>query len=84
MYYVYVLKSKKDGKYYTGYTENLERRIQEHNRGKSRSVKGRGPFEVVWVERYDSKSEAMRRERVIKKYKGGRVFKKLITPAPIV
>jgi len=84
MYYVYVLKSKKDGKYYTGYTENLERRIQEHNRGKSRSVKGRGPFEVVWVERYDSKSEAMRRERVIKKYKGGRAFKKLITPAPIV
>jgi putative endonuclease len=51
-YYVYILRSQKDGRYYIGYTTNIERRLQEHNRGKNKSVRRRGPFEVVGLEAY--------------------------------
>jgi len=52
MYYVYVLKSKKDNKFYTGFTLNLDKRINEHNKGRksTRSTLNRGPFELVHVE----------------------------------
>jgi len=78
MYYVYILRSLKDNKYYTGYTNNLERRLQDHNRGKSESVKYRGPFALVHREEYSTKLEAIRREKQIKSYKGGEAFKRLL------
>ena len=78
IFYVYILKSSKDGRHYIGYTNDLERRINDHNRGKSRSVKKRGPFEVIYKETFNSKAEAVARERQIKNYKGGNAFKKLI------
>ncbi|MDP2941037.1 MAG: GIY-YIG nuclease family protein [Candidatus Omnitrophota bacterium] len=78
MYYVYTIRSVKDKKYYTGYTNNLERRLQDHARGKSESVKHRGPFELVYREEYATKLEAIRREKQIKSYKGGEAFKKLL------
>ncbi|TRZ93559.1 GIY-YIG nuclease family protein [bacterium] len=78
MYYVYIVRSMKDDKHYIGYTNNIERRLQEHNRGKSKSVKHRGPFELVYHEGYVAKIEAVRREKQIKSYKGGEVFRKLL------
>ncbi|MFA5806441.1 MAG: GIY-YIG nuclease family protein, partial [Melioribacteraceae bacterium] len=48
--YVYVLKSIKDDKFYTGYTNNLQRRIEEHNSGKVASTKNRVPFVIVYWE----------------------------------
>jgi putative endonuclease len=50
MYYVYVLKSKKDGKFYTGCTGNLRKRLNEHNDGTARSTRYRTPFELVYYE----------------------------------
>ena len=47
MYYTYVLKSKKDNKWYTGYTGDLRKRLTEHNDGKSIHTKNRGPFVVI-------------------------------------
>lgn len=78
MYYVYVMRSLKDKRNYIGHTNDLERRLQDHNRGKSKSVRGRGPFELIYSEEVSTKTEAARRENQIKSYKGGEAFKKLI------
>jgi putative endonuclease len=66
MFYVYVLKSLKDNKSYTGSTNNLERRIKEHNDGKVFSTKSRTPFEVIYYEAYKSESDARKREHNLK------------------
>jgi len=77
-HYVYILKSLKDGKYYIGYTTNIEARLAFHNAGKQRSTKSRIPFELIHFETFDLKREALKREKQIKSYKGGEAFKKLI------
>ena len=77
-YYVYIIRSLKDNKHYIGYTNNLERRLQDHNRGKSESVKYRGTFVLVHREEYLTKLEAVRREKQIKSYKGGEAFRRLL------
>jgi putative endonuclease len=78
MYYVYVLKSKKTGKYYVGYTSNLEKRLKEHNSGKTKSLIKDIPLETVRVEEYKFYIDARKREKQIKKYKSGEAFRKLI------
>ena len=66
MFYVYLIKSKKDGKLYNGSTNDLKRRILEHNQGSNRSTKYRGPFELVYYEAYKSEEDARARERNLK------------------
>jgi len=66
MFYVYVLKSLKDQKLYTGSTNNLERRLKEHNEGKVFSTKSRIPFEIIYYEAYKAESDARKRERNLK------------------
>lgn len=78
MWYVYILQSEKTNRYYTGYTENLERRVQEHNSGKTRSLKAYLPVRVVYNESVLNKHEARLRELQIKRYKGGQAFKRLL------
>jgi putative endonuclease len=46
MWYVYILRSKADGKYYVGSTDDLRRRLQEHESGQSQSTKSRRPLEL--------------------------------------
>jgi len=48
MYYVYVIQSRKDKQFYTGFTRDLQNRIQEHNTGRVPSTKERGPFELIY------------------------------------
>ena len=56
-----------DDTYYTGYTNNLEKRIKAHNEGKgAKYTKGRGPVELIYFEEYEDKQTAMRREWEIK------------------
>ena len=78
MYYVYIIKSLKDGRHYTGFTNNLELRLQQHHQNKTRSLKYKGPFELILKEIYPTSQEARKRELQIKKFKGGRAFKELI------
>lgn len=78
MYWAYIIRSLKDNKHYIGYTNNLERRLQDHNRGKTQAVKYRGPFILVYREEYATKIEAVRREKQIKNYKGGEAFRRLL------
>jgi len=66
MYYVYLIRSLKDGRFYAGYTEDLKARLGQHNRGLVRSTKGRRPLELVYWEAFKTRGEAMRRERQIK------------------
>ena len=78
MWYVYILRSKKTGKHYSGSSNNPTRRLGEHNSGKTRSLWKHVPLEIIRIEEYSSKIEAIRRERQIKSYKSGKAFKKLI------
>ncbi len=78
MWHVYILKSEKIDRFYTGYTENLERRLKEHNHGKTCSLKAYLPLRIIYSEEFPTKQEAFRRELQIKKYKGGEAFKRLV------
>jgi len=75
MYYVYVLKSKKDNNLYIGCTENIEKRLDYHNSGKVKSTKHRIPFEILFYETYDDKYQAFNMERYYKTAKGKRELK---------
>jgi len=76
-YFVYILQSKKDNKFYIGSSSNIQKRIQFHNAGLQRSTKHRIPFELVYSEEFEEKKSALAREKQIKAYKGGNAFKKL-------
>lgn len=65
--FVYLLRSLKDGNFYLGWTTNLERRLNEHNSGMTRSTKSRRPFELLYHETYSTKTEAKNRERTLKR-----------------
>ena len=62
MNYVYILKSKVDNELYVGSTNDLKRRLEEHNRGENFSTSWRGPFELVYYEAYKSLEDARERE----------------------
>lgn len=79
MYFVYIIRSLKNNKCYIGYTNNLERRIKEHNHNNTRSLINKGPFVLIYSEKYNNVTEAKKREKQIKSYKGGNAFKKLIS-----
>lgn len=83
MYYVYILKSLKDSRYYVGCTNNIDKRLKQHNSnsGINRYTKGKGPWKVVYNETHDSLSEARHRERQIKSWKKRRAIEKLISAA---
>ncbi|MDO8600749.1 MAG: GIY-YIG nuclease family protein [bacterium] len=66
MFYVYVLKSKKDMQLYVGSTNDLRKRFKEHNDGKIFSTKTRRPFELVYYEAYKSEKDARVRESNLK------------------
>jgi len=76
-YSVYVLWSEKLKKRYTGCTENVEKRILEHNTGKQRSTRGGIPWNLLYVENYDTLSKARKREYYLKSRSGRRFLDKL-------
>ncbi len=67
MFYLYVLKSKKDNNIYFGSTNDLRRRLVEHNNGEVKSTKPRRPFELRYYEAYFNENEARKREASLKK-----------------
>lgn len=66
MFYVYILKSKKDSNLYIGSTNNLKRRLKEHNFGEVFSTRLRKPFELIYYEVYIAEEDARRREKNLK------------------
>ena len=61
MYYVYLLKSEKDKDFYMGFTNNLERRIKEHNNGFVVSARSRKPFDLIYCEGYRPEKDARKK-----------------------
>jgi len=78
MYYVYILLSKKDNKFYIGFTSDLKRRIKEHNNGRSSSTKSRRPLHLIYYEAHLSKKDALRREQYFKTSKGKSTIKLML------
>ena len=76
MYYVYVLKSLKDKNLYIGYTNDLKRRLFEHNTNRSKSTKFRTPFELIYYEAYASEKDAKDREYKLKRFSGSYIHLK--------
>ena len=72
------MKSINHNRYYTGCTKSLSKRLKLHNDKKVRSTKAFAPWEVVYKERFEIKSEAFKREKEIKSYKGGNAFISLL------
>ena len=74
-YYVYILQSLKDSKYYVGSTSNVENRLQFHNAGLQRSTRSRIAFQLILIEEYTTKTESLKREKQFKSWKGGKACK---------
>lgn len=77
MFFVYVLKSLKTGEFYKGLTDNLDRRIEEHSNGESRSTKNRLPLKLIHVEIYDTRDEARKIEKFFKSGYGREIIKEI-------
>ena len=82
MYYVYIIQSQKDGKLYKGFTSNVEKRIRAHNQGEVKSTRNRKPFKLIYQEEYESKTEALKREKFLKSLEGGKTLKSKLNLAP--
>jgi putative endonuclease len=76
MFYVYVLKSLKDEELYIGSTNNLKRRLKEHQNGESFPTKLRRPFELIYYEAYKNEKDARLREQALKLRGNARRFLK--------
>lgn len=78
MFTVYVLQNIVSKRFYIGSTNDIIRRVNEHNRGQTKSTRQKGRWELVYKEEYEVNSLAKLRENKIKSYKGGNAFKNLI------
>ena len=75
MFYTYLLRSKIDGHLYTGSTNDLRKRLKEHNLGKSNYTKKHVPFEIIYYEACKSEEDARSRELYLKSGMGKRYLK---------
>ena len=75
MFYTYVLQSQKDTKLYIGYSEDLRRRLHEHNAGLVPATKERSPMKLVYYEACQQKAKAIEREKYFKTGFGRRFLK---------
>ena len=74
-YFVYVLESEIDGRLYKGQTTDIDKRIEEHNSGKTKSTKGYKPWKLVYFEKYETRDEALLREKFFKTGSGRELLK---------
>ena len=75
MYYTYILKSKKSGKFYTGAINDLRKRLKLHNDGKSNFTKKDKPYELIYYEACKEREDAFAREIYLKSGYGKRFIK---------
>ncbi|MBV6511818.1 MAG: hypothetical protein FMNOHCHN_01304 [Ignavibacteriaceae bacterium] len=70
MYHAYILKSLINGKHYFGSCASTQERLKQHNAGKVRSSKANRPYEMIYFESFETRSEAYRREMFFKTLEG--------------
>ncbi len=77
-YYVYIMQSSKDFSYYIGQTNDLDHRISKHNDGFGKYSSTKRPWKLVYFEKYETRGEAIKREREVKGKKSKIYIKALI------
>jgi putative endonuclease len=77
-YYVYFLQSSINNRYYIGTSDNVVKRLNQHNSGLSKSTAPYRPWKVIKIEKFDSIESAYQRERFIKKKKSRKIIEKII------
>lgn len=80
-YVVYIIFSAKLNKYYIGHTENIEKRINDHNSGISAFTSKASDWEIKYTEPFSSREDALHREKTIKKKKSRKYLEWLIGSA---
>ncbi len=78
IYYVYILQSEKNGKFYIGSTSNVERRLTEHNSGKTKSLKYLRPLRLVFKQEYNNAAQAKRIEQKLKGFKNRNIIQQIV------
>ena len=78
MYYVYVLRSKKDKNMYIGFTSDLRQRFKSHNNGLNTSTKNRRPLELIYYEAFLNEHDARDKEMFYKSGRGHEVLSKIL------
>ena len=78
IFYVYILRSLKNGKFYTGCTKDLEKRIERHNAGETKGNRPNKPFEIVYSEEFHDLKTARTREKHIKSQKSRKYIESLL------
>jgi len=76
MFYNYILQSLKNNNLYIGYTNNLQKRLKEHNQGLSKSTKPYRPWKLIYYEACLNEADSKRREKYLKKTQGQRLLKR--------
>ncbi len=79
VFFIYILRSQKTRKYYIGCTNNLKKRVKQHNQGQNISTMRDQPWQLIRYKTSNSQEEAYKCEKLIKSYKGGNAFKKIIS-----
>ncbi len=78
MFYIYVLKSKKDNSQYIGLSQNTEERLKEHNAGRVKSTKSKRPWKLLYKESFRTHTDARKREKYLKSAAGRRFRKEIM------
>ncbi|MBI5473437.1 MAG: GIY-YIG nuclease family protein [Ignavibacteriae bacterium] len=83
LWFAYILRSAVDGKRYVGLSDNVERRVAEHNAGHTQSTKSRRPLELLYKEAFPSRREARVREKYFKTAAGRRFLDRMLKKIPL-
>ena len=78
IYYTYILQSEVDGSFYIGQSNDVENRLIKHNEGKSKYTSKKIPWKIAYFEEYETRKEAIQRERFLKKQKNRSFYQRLI------
>ncbi|MBL7046610.1 MAG: GIY-YIG nuclease family protein [Candidatus Marinimicrobia bacterium] len=81
-YHFYILQNR-EGTFYKGHTDNLQKRLLRHNQGRVPYTKNRGPWKLVYTESFPNRGLAMKREKQIKKWNRSRIIKLIQGNMPI-
>ncbi len=81
-WFVYILRSERDGKRYIGCTSDVSARLARHNRGEVQATRHRRPLQLVHTERFESRSEAFAREKFLKTWAGRIELGKILGSGP--
>lgn len=79
MYFAYVLKSIEHEYFYKGHCQDMEKRVRQHNSGKTESIKPFIPFRLVYFEEFETEKESITREKYFKSASGRRFLKKAMS-----